>query len=78
MVERAADSAIKEVSMNTLSVVTQTVVAPPPDFLSLLYFALAALITLGIETLRRYVKRRMDIWESQHELPEKSKKSEED
>lgn len=50
-------------------IVTQSPVAAPPDFLSLMYFALAALITLGIETLRRYVKRRMDLWEATHNLP---------
>lgn len=47
-------------------------------FITLLYFAGAGLITLGIETLRRWVKRRMDIWEAQHPIPKSVEKEEED
>lgn len=43
----------------------------PQSLITLLYFAGASLITVFIETLRRWVKHRMDIWEAQHPLPEK-------
>lgn len=42
----------------------------PQGFVTLLYFAGAGLITLGIETLRRWVKHRMDIWEARNPVPE--------
>lgn len=41
----------------------------PQTLLTLLYFGGAGLITLGIETLRRWVKHRMDIWESRNPIP---------
>jgi hypothetical protein len=49
--------------------------APPSgtDPLALLYFALAGLVTILIETLRRWIKHRMDLWEAKHPLPERRK-----
>lgn len=38
----------------------------PDSFYGLLYFAAAGLITLGIDTVRRYVKHRMDMWEAKN------------
>lgn len=46
-------------------------VAPVTDPRTLLYFAGAGLITLGIETLRRWVKHRMDLWESRNPVQKK-------
>ena len=56
-----------------IEVVTQTSVQPPQDFWGLVYFAAAALMTIGVETLRRYIKHRMDIWESKHPIENKRK-----
>lgn len=41
------------------------------DFLGLGYWVLAAVVSLAVETLRRYVKRRMDIWEAEHPVKDK-------
>lgn len=45
--------------------------SPISDLTTLLYFTLAGFITLAIETLRRWVKHRMDLWESEHPIPRK-------
>jgi hypothetical protein len=49
----------------------------PDSFFGLLYFAAAGLITLGIDTMRRYVKRRMDIWEAKNPV-KKGEETEDD
>lgn len=51
-------------------VAQQTTFQPPQDFWGFLYFLLAALLTISIETLRRYIKHRMDIWEANNPVRE--------
>lgn len=49
-----------------------------PGFIGLVYFVAAAIATIVVDTARRYVKRRMDIWEAEHPVPDGPPKKEED
>lgn len=60
--------------MIDVAILIQDSVSSPSDLRTLLYFTLAALITLGIETLRRWIKHRMDIWEANHPVPKREGK----
>lgn len=43
-------------------------------FTGLLYFVLATLLTITIDSIRRIVKRRLDIWEANNPVPKPPKK----
>jgi hypothetical protein len=37
--------------------------------LGMVYFIVAALVTLSIDVIRRYVRRRLEIWEANNPVP---------
>lgn len=65
--------------MSELLLVEDSLIEPVRDFYSLLYFVAAALVSLGVEALRRYIRHRLAIWESEHPVkkPSDSKDSSE-
>lgn len=38
-------------------------------FVGLLYFGIAAFLTMAVDVLRRVVKRRLEIWEAMNPVP---------
>ena len=62
-----------QIDVLTILAPASTTPGPAADvssLIALLYFTIAGLITLAIETLRRYVKHRMDIWEAKNPVPD--------
>lgn len=57
-----------EVLPQVMMVMQTSPVNPSSDLNTLLYFTFAGVVTIGIEALRRWVKHRMDIWESKHPI----------
>lgn len=42
-------------------------------FYGLLYFLIAAAITLGVDVVRRVVKRKLEIWEADNPVPKEDR-----